>query len=129
MIDVCWENESKTIIRQDYTKYWNWQEYTEAMQTTYDMMDKKGTSVDIIMNLGDDGMLPWEAFCSGHCAPFVDSHPNQGIQVAVTSSRFKQFANLFSRLYPEHANKIQFHVVEDMLEAYAIIQDKRVVQG
>ena len=129
MIDVCWENDSKTIIRQDYTKYWNWEEYMEAMATTHEMLDSINNSVDIIMNMGEDGMLPWEAFCAGHCFPQLDIHPNQRTKIAITSSSFKQFANLFNRLYPDKARNIQLYIAEDMLEAYEIIEDQRIVKS
>ena len=127
MIDVYWDDNEKTIVRHDYTESWTWEDYIQAANKTREMMDSVSYTVDVIMDLGERGMMPEVAFFEGCSMTDAQKHSNAGLKIAISSSNFgKDFGNLFNRLYPDMSDSLHIRFASSLPEAYSMIQNVRV---
>lgn len=129
MIAVNWIDKQQTILCQTFTKFWNWHEYEHANHVTYEMLKTVNHTVDIIMDLGDEKMIPWEAFSQIESTTLTHPHPNQGLKIGVTTKDFIDFVKLFKRLYPKYENHIPIHFVETLQDAHQLINYNKFVKS
>jgi hypothetical protein len=64
-IEIAWDNETQTVIRVDFVRKWDWEEYHQMVSTLSHMIDDVGYQVDIIYNLQQSAPLSSGAITHG----------------------------------------------------------------
>lgn len=112
-ITVQWDNDDKTVIRYDFTGYWNWTEFREQAQTAFAMTRSVEHHVDTISNFLPGTHIPKDAFLHFRRV-MTDAPPNRGVNVIVGASQFiRVLVTVFSRVYTQLGKRL---ILADSLE-------------
>jgi hypothetical protein len=106
-ITVNWDDDAKTIIRTTFEGRWTLEEFWQAVQAQYALMDSINYKANFISDFSRSSMLPSGALSHARRLINTKQHPNTGpTSVVVGASRFIEgFFGLFSRLYDDAAQK------------------------
>ena len=121
-ITVQWDNDDKTVIRYDFTGYWNWAEFRKQAQTAFAMTRSVEHQVDTISNFLPGTHIPKDAFIHFRRV-MTDAPPNRGVNVIVGASQFiRALVTIFSRIYTQLGKRL---MLADSLEAARDILNKQ----
>ena len=121
-ITVQWDNDDKTVIRYDFTGYWNWAEFREKAQLAFVMTRSVAHQVDTISNFLPDTHIPKDAFIHFRRV-MMDAPPNRGVNVIVGASQFIHvLVTIFSRIYTQLGKRL---LLANSLEDARHILDKQ----
>src|SRR5262245_10917165 len=97
-ITVEWDDDEKTILRNDYSGAWTWEEYMEAGRKNNELIASVPHRVDIIANMRA-GMMPRGGSPMAISSRVIRSAPsNRGIIVVVTNSLVKGLLTVFKKI-------------------------------
>jgi hypothetical protein len=122
-IRVTWDNAEKNVIRYDFDRNWNWNEFHVAAQQAFDMTRSVPHIVDTISNFPPGVNLPANALFQFRrimrAAP-----PNRGMTVIVGVSLFiRNMVATFSKIAKPLADRLM--VVSSLDEARAALAARR----
>ena len=97
-VNVLWDNEEKTIIRQDYQGPWTWNEFFQACAQSAGMMREVTHRVDLVADL-KQGIMPRSGSSISFARKVLNDYPaNWGGMIIIVNpyigalvSVFKQF--------------------------------------
>ena len=119
---VQWDNDDKTVIRYDFTGYWDWAEFREQAQTAFAMTRTVGHQVDTISNFLPGTHIPKDAFIHFRRV-MMDAPSNRGVNVIVGASQFiRALVTVFSRIYTQLGKRL---ILADSLEDARHILNKQ----
>ena len=123
-IDVEWDNEQQTIIRQTYEGKWTWKEFLEvAEQDTNSRIRSVEHTVHVISDFrGTDGLPLGGSALSYAKEALADFPENGGLVLIVSESYFlKSLVMIFRNVFRGRIGN-RTHSVKTMEEAYALIE-------
>lgn len=125
-IQVIWDNEEQTIIRQIFSDPWELSAYYDAIKITNAMMDSNENLIDIIIDGSDAHALP-RNLLSGLGYVEAHVHARERYVIAVTQNLLvKGFFGILKRVKPSLGAKVK--LVNTLDEAYAAIQQLEIYQ-
>lgn len=122
-IDIQWDNEEKTIVRQTYGEVVTPEEYYQMVKQSAELLNSVNHPVDLIVDLRKlkftlRGMTTMTQYAN----KMVPA--NQRIVVAVgLPATIKQIINLLMRIAPRAAKNTYY--VDTIEEAYRILEEQR----
>ncbi len=99
-----WDNDTKTIIRHDFSGKWTWDEFLEAAKRANELMDTVLHRVDVIANMRD-GIMPHQYALPKALYVIRTSSANMGVIVMVVNPILAATSNIFKKISPEF-NKV-----------------------
>ena len=124
-ITVTWDNDEKTILRYNYGKSWNWNDFNQAAKEAYEMLDLVTHTVSIIMDFQNAQLIPQGAITNVQRAFSTRRHNNIGTTIIVGASAnsfLQAIAGIGRKLSRATANDWQLTFVATLPEAYDLIE-------
>ncbi|MBC7814773.1 MAG: STAS/SEC14 domain-containing protein [Burkholderiales bacterium] len=127
-IEVDWDNDEHTIIREMFIGRWTWNEFYEVARDVPPMMTATPHTVHILADFRQSGPLPIGPAII-HARNTVQHLPdNWGIMVIVTPSMFiRTMVDVFRRMFPGRVAEKTF-AVRELEEAYALMEQYGAAQ-
>jgi hypothetical protein len=97
-ITVEWDDADKTILRNDYTGAWTWDEYIEAGRQNNELVASVPHRVDIIANMREGTMPRGGSAIAISTRVIRSAPPNRGIIVVVINPLLKALVSVFKKL-------------------------------
>jgi hypothetical protein len=122
-IAVTWDNQEKTILREDLTTPWTWTEYDEATDRLAALIKSVNNRVDVIFNRNYSVTPHGDPFM--HYRRIAEQLPaNTGLVLVVgATNATRAAANFFLPLFPQLSARLAF--VDSLGEARTILQDRQ----
>ena len=122
-VTVQWDNDEKTVIRYDFTGYWDWAEFREKAQEAFAMTRSVPHKVDTISNFLPGTSIPRNAIFQFRRI-MTEAPENRGVNCIVGISHFiRTLVTIFSRIYTQLGERL---MVADSLEhARSILEERR----
>ncbi len=122
-IVVTWDNQEKSILREDLTTPWTWTEYDEATDQLASLIQSMSYRVDVIFNRNYAATPHGDPFA--HYRRIAEQLPaNTGLVLVVgATNATRAAANFFLPLFPQLAARLAF--VDTLEEARTILQIRR----
>ena len=122
-IELRWDDQAKTIIREDYRGQWTWDNFFAMSAQANDMMKSVPHTVDIIANM-KDGMMPMSGASMSFTKKVLEAlPPNWGIMIIVTNAFIRVLASVFVQFDKRLGAKV---LTADSLEhAYLLLEEVR----
>ena len=118
-IVVRWDDKNKSVIRHVYEGNWTLEEYIEASQETYALIDEVDYEVHLLVVV-TDGVRPLSDMIIAARDDRTQRHERQGKVVVVGASSFMiLFTRVIAAVRPG-ARNVKFVSTED--EAYRILE-------
>ena len=123
--EVFWDNETKTVLRQEYYDSPTVEEIVEVATKTNEMLKTVSHPVHLIIQQQHRGLRERQAFIKA--ADQLESHvaPNQGIVIVIDPSIALQFSiKSMALVAPKAATQVhQVHTLEEAREFIQIYQE------
>jgi ribosomal protein S15P/S13E len=121
-IDVYWDNDEKTIIRQDFAGNWTKDDYFAAIDESYKMSETVNHPVDTIIDMRNNTTNPIQLMNIFSTANKLESHvsDNQRAVVIVGANVTIEFALRMAKRIAKRAAE-NSHTARTLEEAYDII--------
>jgi hypothetical protein len=122
-VQVCWDDDQKTIVRYDFDARWTWDDFYEAYYQAIDMQASVTHRVDAIFDMQQTRRLPDNALL--HLRNLSEKQPaNMGYTVIVSSNSF--ILSLYTLAIQNHAKIAHyFRLVHKLEQAYSLISHAR----
>ncbi len=121
-IQVVWDNESKTVIRFDFSKQWDWEEFWTAVRQSDTMMTAMPYRVDLIANFEGSASPPLGALGQFKRA-IQEMAPSRSIVLIVPGSLLIDLlTSTFMRIYPTLGRNLT--VASSVEEARQILAER-----
>ena len=126
-VEVTWDEHdtipAKTVIRWRFGESWNWHQFLEADQKSFDMTQEVDHLVDILIDFRNNRQMPR----SGALAYFTRSvrrkSPNRGLVVLVQPPPImRALEQVMRRLNPQFS--AGFVTVKSLDEAYTLLTQR-----
>ena len=96
-IEIQWDDEAKTIIRENYLGQWTWDNFFAMSNQAAEMMKTVDHRVDILANM-KDGIMPTSGASMSNSRKVLLALPsNWGVIVVVTNSFVSVLASIFKQ--------------------------------
>jgi hypothetical protein len=121
-VEVCWGNPCHTIITQNYTGYWSWDEfYRTANEQTRHMIFGTPHVVHVIADIQHSQQISMGGALT-HVHRAAASYPdNWGLLVLINRNPFVNIlVDLFKRNHPDLADRI--YIAQNQDEAYLLVE-------
>jgi hypothetical protein len=118
-VDLVWDNEERTILRQIYSGHLQLEDYIKAVNELESMAKTVSHTVHSVMDRTQILSTPNVALPAMR---YANSHvpPNLGLRVVIKASMFTQFiVDIGRRVAPRLIDKVYF--VNTLEEAHALI--------
>jgi len=126
-VNVEWDNETHTIIRYDVQDPWELEEYSQALDETWTLIDAECHPVHVVVDLSDAFSFPKHLF-SIAVRTNTQIHPRQNFVIGVKVSPYLQtMVRVTARFYPRLGHNLLF--AHTLHEAYNIIQTYEVISA
>ncbi len=101
-----WDDPDETIVHNEFSGKWTWDEFFEANKTAVEMIASKPYRCDIIANMRP-GVMESAAPALYNARQVMRTYPeNFGLLVVVINPLIGMLANVFKRFDPELGNKV-----------------------
>jgi hypothetical protein len=122
-IVVTWDNQEKTILREDLTTPWTWTEYDEATDQLASLIKSVSYRVDVIFNRNYTATPHGDPFA--HYRRIAEQlPPNTGLVLVVgATNATRAAANFLLPLFAQLAARLAF--VDTVEEARTILQNRQ----
>jgi hypothetical protein len=122
-ITVNWDNDEKTVIRTTFDGRWTLEDFWNAVQDQYRLMDEIPYKVNFISDFRNSGMLPSGALSHARRLISTKQHVHTGpISVVVGANRFIQsFFGLLNKVYSDTARKHRIIFASTIEEGRALL--------
>lgn len=125
-ITVKWDNEEKTVIRHTYKGNWTLDEYIEASNQTFTMIDEVGYPVHLLIII-TEGVRPISDMMIAARDDRTKRHDRQSKVIIIGASSFMiLLTRVISAIRPT-AKTVKF--VKTEAEAYYILNNSNVTNG
>ncbi len=122
-IEIQWDDEAKTIIRENYLGQWTWDNFFTMSNQAAEMMQTVDHRVDILANM-KDGIMPMSGASMSNSRKVLLALPsNWGVIVVVTNSFVSVLASIFKQFDVQLGTKM--HTTDSLEKAYQIITTER----
>jgi hypothetical protein len=122
-IEIQWDDEAKTIIRENYLGQWTWDNFFTMSIQAAEMMQTVDHRVDILANM-KDGIMPTSGASMSNSRKVLLALPsNWGVIVVVTNSFVSVLASIFKQFDVQLGTKM--HTTDSLEKAYQIITTER----
>jgi len=124
-IKTTWDDETKKIIRYEFLRDWNWQDFHNAIEQARLMLDEVDHKVGIIFDFRNASLIPNGAITQIKKAYSNPKHPNIGTNVVIGGSAFMQaIMSIGAKLTGLAAQNWDFQYAASLEEARQIIYSK-----
>lgn len=123
---VTWDNDEKTIIRHMYKGEWTLDEYIEASNQTYTMIDEVNDPVHLLVTV-TDGVSPISDMMIAARDDRTKRHDRQGRVVVIGASSFMILLTRVIGAIRPAARAVKF--VKTEAEAYKIFNNAKATNG
>jgi hypothetical protein len=121
-IIVQWDNDEKTIVRQEYQGVWTWDDYFTALHESDELVASVEHCVDVIVNMRP-GILPKNGAAMSNARSAMRSGPpNRGLVVIVTNPFIRALLNVFLKIDRQFAPMVAG--VDSIEQARALIAQR-----
>lgn len=121
-ITIVWDNDEKTVIRYDFDKHWNWEDFFAAKEEAFTRIDGVGHKVGVIMNAPPDVSLPPNWLTHTQSA-LKNRHPNTEVIIVVVSKLFQRtMINTLIKLARKDGRRLQ--IVDSLESARKMVADR-----
>jgi hypothetical protein len=115
-------DDEKTVMFWRYEAPWTWDEYYQAQDAAWKMLDTVKYKVDGIMDMSQSFTLPSGAMTHSREA-LAHAHANTGLVVIVGANHFlRAIFNLLNTVYNPIVKKVNIVMVSTLQEAYVLIR-------
>jgi hypothetical protein len=122
-ITVQWDNEEKTVIRYDFTGYWDWAEFREKAEEAFTLTRSVHYRVDTISNFLPGTFIPRDAIFQFRRI-MTEAPENRGVNCIIGVSQFiRTLVNVFSRFYPQLGERLM--VATSLAQARSFLEQRR----
>lgn len=122
-IEIQWDDDAKTIIRENYLGQWTWDNFFAMSTQAAEMMQTVDHRVDILANM-KDGIMPMSGASMSNSRQVLLALPsNWGVIVVVTNSFVSVLASVFKQFDVQLGTKM--HTTDSLEKAYQIIAADR----
>jgi hypothetical protein len=118
-ITTRWDNDEKTLIRNDFESLWSWDEFTLAMDTCTEWIAAVNYKVNIISNI-KPGVIPRGNALSNGQRALRKLPENFGVLIVVTNPLAALLGKILRRIAPDLASKVI--MVTDIEKAYETLE-------
>jgi hypothetical protein len=127
-ITVNWDDEAKTIIRTTFEGRWTLEEFWQAVQAQYALMDEINYKANFISDFSNSSMLPSGALSHARRLINTKQHPHTGpVSVVVGANRFVEgFFGLFNRVYDDTAQKHRILFAPTLEAGRTLLAERRL---
>ncbi len=122
-ITVEWDDAEQTILRNDYSGSWTWEEYIEAGRQNNALIAAMPHRVDIIANMREGTMPRGGSAIAISTRVIRSAPPNRGIIVVVINPLLKALVSVFKKL-DNNLGSITF-AADSMDEARRVVARER----
>ncbi|MCC7448292.1 MAG: hypothetical protein IT324_12805 [Anaerolineae bacterium] len=124
-ITVHWHDATRQVIYFQFSSTWTWKEFYEAVNQSYEMVDKVGHPVAAFIDTRSSSILP-DNFLSGIKNIDMKTHPRIERIVMIGANPFMiKLIDMFNRLRPHKSptKRLNFAVSYD--HAYTLLYDQQ----
>jgi hypothetical protein len=123
-IEVCWDNEAKTIIQYVYEGRWTLADFDNARIEAAKLEETVSHRVDVIVDVRKSSLVPSGAISRGKTVMTTNatSHPNEGTAVIVGAGPLvRSIYDVVNKVYPEMVRRRGFRFARTLEEARTVI--------
>ncbi len=121
--EISWHNDEKTIILEQVTGQWKWEDIYEMIQRQFAMMDTIEHKAHVIL-IAPEGYIPVPADALFHLQKIIGVvHRNEGLKILVGAPRLiETLFSMIGRVYKLRDLLADYAFAGSMEEALTIIE-------
>lgn len=123
-IDVEWDNEAKSIIRQTFEGKWTWKEFLDASNIeSRNYIQSVEHKVHVISDFRESDGLPISGSALSYAKQVMMDFPENGGLVVIVDESYllNSLVNIFRKIFRGNMGK-RTYAVKTIEEAYALIE-------